>query len=191
MDKKERKIEQVGCKEGVWKIDGRETCGRVFSRWGFGKRRKADMGKKRVVRGWAGISWETNPIVFLEKGRELGERGPGGYFGESEKQSLNTSKSGLRRHSRYVHCELCIFSFWILFCLMSLWLSTSFIYLCCWFFPLFPWFGLKNGWDSLSFLLWVISRLVALLLWICSWFSFPAAWTRGYFFFFFNFPICR
>ena len=43
-----------------------------------------------------------------------------GDYGESEKQRLKTSKSSSWRHSKYVHCEPCIFSFWILFCWMSL-----------------------------------------------------------------------
>ena len=92
-------------------------------------------------RGWQGVSWgasggkegqrefllELRDKVFssyglTKKPTEIAKTEKQSFLGWflERKRSSRTIKSGSKRHSRYVHCESCILSFWMLFCWMFL-----------------------------------------------------------------------
>ena len=79
-----------------------------FSR--LGKKGGESREKQKRRSCWFGWSWRINRVL------------------EAKQVWL------VRKHPRYVHCKPCIFSFWMLFYLMSLLLSESFMHLYCWFF---------------------------------------------------------
>ena len=87
------------------------------------------------------------------------------------------SKSGSRRHSRYVHCEPCIFLFWILFCWMSLLISASFIPLCCWFFLCFLYLAWKTS-EALIHVHYKASRDIGCTFALNLFVSFPPVWAH-------------
>ena len=98
-----------------------------------------------------------------------------GFFERNE--SLWMSKSGLRRYSRYVHCELWIFSFWILFCLMSLLIYASFIHLCCWFFLCFLNLAWKTS-EALYHVHYEASRDIGCIFVLNVFVIFPPIWAH-------------
>ena len=85
--------------------------------------------------------------IGQEGWRSRGERSY--WFGWSWgiNRALEAKQAWLeRRHPKYVHCELCIFLFLILFYLTSLlifWIVHTSLLLVL--LPLFPWFDLKTG----------------------------------------------